>query len=60
MGSLEQEKPKLTYENVKQIIQERMNLMDEEAANISAEKRKKKRGSLLQRIKNYFNGDAHL
>ena len=55
MENSQQEKPKLTYEQVHKIIQERINLMDAKMANTSAkEPYKKKKNSLWQRIRRYF------
>ena len=59
MESQEQDKPKLTYEQVQQIIQERINLMDEKTAETTVEAQDvDQRGTLWQRIKRYFRGKS--
>ena len=57
MENSDYEKPKLTYEQVQKIIQERISLMDEKTANTSAKtqiKSESKKFSLWQRIKRCF------
>jgi hypothetical protein len=55
MENSEQEKPKLTYEQVQKIIQDRIILMDAKMANTSAKvPYKKKKNSLWRRIRRYF------
>ena len=59
MGNSQQEKPKLTYEQVQKIIQERISLMDEKIANTSSAKilYKNKKNTLWQRIKRCFRSN---